>query len=203
MFRLSFEDLVLSRATSVGCEADLGAISVAWRQKVHGSDPKYEDIPEGSEAGELQRAIQMLVGWWLRYYNRLNEEDEKTLISDAGRARMSAKWFHHWLDERKHLPVSVLLEKGFTETVFAQRLRVALSRFDGQVQRLRFTTGDDGIIPSQNVGSKLGSSPARMADRLKSFTGLLQDLEIIDWAEGQPIRCGQNAEWLTESNKND
>ncbi|MDG1897242.1 MAG: hypothetical protein P8J37_20285 [Fuerstiella sp.] len=152
-----------------------------------------------ANAGTI-RVFDMLVGWWLRYYNLLDDASTKRLIDDGGRNRMSAAWFHHWIYQRMDLPVYDLLKKLFEETVFSQHLRVALNRFDGEVQRLRFTTGDDGIIPSTSVGAKLGSSPARMADRLRSFLGLLQDLEVIVWDEGQSMTCGPNAERLENIN---
>ena len=64
-------------------------------------------------------------------------------------------------------------------------------RFDGEVQRLRFTLGDDGIVPCPEVGEDLGSAPGRMNDRLGSFVRLLEDLGVLSWQEGERLVEGQ------------
>ena len=114
------------------------------------------------------------------------------------RSRMSSHWFAEWLRDRLSLPLSQVGEDVFSETVFSQHIKVALSRFDGQVQRLRFTLGDSGIIPATAAAKKLGQSPVRMADRLPSFLGLLSDLDIIRWEEDQPLEVGPHTDFLVK-----
>lgn len=200
-FEESLHDQLLAYAAPLASDSSLDEISLVWQTTIHGSHESYEDRPSGDESFELIRIVEMLSGWWLRYHNKLENARTRNLIEDGGRNRMSAAWFHRWVQSRMNLPLRELLIKLFEETVFAQHLRVALNRFDGEVQRLRFTTGDDGIIPSTSVGKKLGSAPARMADRLKSFLGLLQDLEIMEWPKGSPMTLGPNAERLEEVNQ--
>jgi hypothetical protein len=72
-----------------------------------------------------------------------------------------------------------VLRDLFSELVFSQHVRFALVRFDGEVQRLRFTLGDEGIVPTVEVGSRLGAHPFRMADRLRPYLDLLCDLGIL------------------------
>jgi hypothetical protein len=78
----------------------------------------------------------------------------------------------------------------------SQHVKVALMRFGGLLQRLRFTLGDGGIVPSTEVGAKLGNHHLRMADRLWSFTNLLSDVEVVR-REGGRLMAGRFAEATT------
>ncbi len=80
----------------------------------------------------------------------------------------------------------------FTELIYAQHMKIALSRFDGEIQRLRFILGDTGIVPTPTVGD-LGKLPGFMNDRLSSFTNLLKDLAILKGNVGL-LEIGDNAE---------
>ena len=44
------------------------------------------------------------------------------------------------------------------------------------------------------VGNKLGREPRRMADRLSAFLGLLTDLDIIEFTDGEAMRVGPLAD---------
>ena len=99
------------------------------------------------------------------------------------------------------MPVATVLEDCFSEVVFSQHIKIALARFDGQVQRLRFTLGDRGIVPTTAAMAKLGQAPKRMADRLESFLGLLSDLDVIKWSDGMPIKIGRHAEFSSRESR--
>jgi hypothetical protein len=101
------------------------------------------------------------------------------------RERLPMRWFHRWVEERLQLPLIDFLHDLFSDLVFAQHVKWALIRFDGQVQRLRFTLGDDGIVPTPEVGDKLGEHPVRMADRVSAFSGILCDVGILRWVDGE------------------
>ncbi len=49
----------------------------------------------------------------------------------GGSDRMSMAWFMNWLNARRDLPMRSFLRDVFSDLVFSQHMRVALSRFDG------------------------------------------------------------------------
>ena len=76
-------------------------------------------------------------------------------------------------------------------------MRIALARFDGHVQRLRFILGDRGIEPTRSALANLGKNqPSWMADRLNAFVGLLCDLSIIEMGDEGKLTLGSNADYL-------
>ena len=70
----------------------------------------------------------------------------------GGSDRMSMAWFMNWLNARRDLPMRSFLRDVFSDLVFSQHMRVALPRFDGSSQRLRFLLGDQGIEPRSSSG---------------------------------------------------
>lgn len=77
--------------------------------------------------------------------------------------------------------VPELLGDLFSDLVFAQHLRVALSRFDGKAQRLRFLLEDSGIELTVSARKKMGGTGMPwMPDRLEAFTNLLSDCAVIE-----------------------
>jgi hypothetical protein len=106
---------------------------------------------------------------------------------------MSMAWFAGWIEGRLDRTMDDLVRELFQDAVFAQHLKVALARFDGRLQRLHFLLGDRGLEPTDEAREKLGRAPARMADRLAAFVGLLCDLDVLQEAEDQPLRAGDNA----------
>lgn len=81
----------------------------------------------------------------------------------GGTDRIGICWFHDWLAGGDEHPVSRLLEEIFTQLIFVERLRMALGRFNGQVQRLRFFLGDEGIVQSDSAAD-LGQQPPSAMD---------------------------------------
>ena len=60
-------------------------------------------------------------------------------------------------------------------------MRIALSRFDGSAQRLRFLLGDSGIEPSVSAKSDFANlNLPWMPDRLDTLTALLCDCNILE-----------------------
>ncbi len=153
----------------------------------------YDDIQEGAVNDEFERVFRMMGRWWIRTRKWLGDQEGGEFLAMGDRSRMSALWFSIWIGDRLSQPLPSLAEDIFSELVFSQHIKVALSRFDGQVQRLRFTLGDAGIIPTTATAGKLGQSPVRMADRLPAFLGLLSDLDVIKWQIGEPLLPGSNA----------
>src|SRR5262249_54012434 len=111
----------------------------------------------------------------------------------GGRDRMSMAWFAGWIEGRLERPMDDFVRELFTDAVFAQHLRVALPRFDGQLQRLHFLLGDRGLEPTAQARDKLARASTRMADGLCAFVGLPCALDVLQEGEDQPLRAGNNA----------
>lgn len=192
----TLEDFIRSEAATISSSGSFDEISDAWHATVHEKHAAYDDAPEGDVSREFERACRMMARWWIRAQKWLGESESGEFLAMGERSRMSSYWFAEWLKDRLSLPLSQVGEEVFSETVFAQHIKVALSRFDGQVQRLRFTLGDSGIIPTTAAAKKLGQSPVRMADRLPSFLGLLSDLDVIKWQEDEALEVGVHTDFL-------
>jgi hypothetical protein len=191
----SFEEYVRSEAAPVTKAASIEEMSGHWHAQVHGRHQQYDDLPAGDISEELWRAVRMLARWFIRMQRWLHVSHNPEFLQFGSRDRMSIRWFSEWLFQRRSQPLVGLLEDCFSEIVFSQHIKVALARFDGELQRLRFTLGDSGIIPTVAAASKLGQSGMRTQDRLSSFLGLLTDLDVIKWTDGQPFVLGSHAEF--------
>jgi len=191
----SLEQFIRDDAAAVSQATEFEALSLAWHQKVHADHPNYDDLAEGEAVGELHRALRMLARWWIRLQHWVRSDRPHEFVNCGGHDRMSMKWFSDWITQRLSASLAGVVEDCFSDIVFSQHIKVALSRFDGQVQRLRFTLGDSGIIPTSAAASKMGQSPVRMADRLESLLSLLTDLDVIDWPEGGFMSVGPNADF--------
>jgi hypothetical protein len=192
----SLEEFIRGETQPLSGAASFHEISTAWHTIVHGKHELYDDIEEKAFEGDYARAFRMLARWWIRLQVWLGDSENAQFLAMGDRSRMSLRWFSTWVQDRLSEPLVNVAEAIFSEVVFAQHIKVALARFDGQVQRLRFTLGDSGIIPTSEAAQKLGQAPVRMADRLRSFMGLLSDLDVIRWADEGPIELGMHQDLL-------
>jgi hypothetical protein len=184
VFDGTMEDLICAEAKPVSRRSDLVELSRAWNDSVHGAHDFYDDMPFESDDFELHRTLQMLARWWLRLLLWRREESITALLESGQRERLTPGWFHRWIQGQLGSRVKDLLHAIFSDLIFAQHIKFALVRFDGRVQRLRFTLGDDGIVPTPEVRDKLGATPVRMADRMSAFIGLLSDLDVV-WLDDE------------------
>jgi hypothetical protein len=175
----TMEDLIRAEAKPVSRRSDLAELSRAWNDTVHGAHECYDDMPFESDESELHRTLRMLARWWLRLVLWRREVSIAARLENGQRERITPGWFHRWIEGQLGSRVKDLLQAIFSDLIFAQHIKFALVRFDGRVQRLRFTLGDDGIVPTPEVRDKLGATPVRMADRLYAFIGLLSDLDVV------------------------
>lgn len=75
-------------------------------------------------------------------------------------------------------------------------MRVALSRFDGNAQRLRFLIGDNGIEPTLKAREEMGELYLPwMSDRLDTLTSLLCDCKVLT-AKDDTFQIGPSAREL-------
>lgn len=157
------------------------ATSQAWNETVHASHSQFEFVEEPRGDDAIINALQMVAGWYWRMLVREQNLKVRSLLNlGSGADRMSMSWFLQWLTSRKKLPVRILLKEIFSNLIFAQHMRIALTRFDGTAQRLRFLIGDSGIEPTVSARSDLGKRALPwMPDRLDTLVGLLCDCDVL------------------------
>ena len=98
----------------------------------------------------------------------------------GGADHVGMAWLLRWMRDRRDQPIHGFLKDVFSDLVFAQHMRVALSRFDGSAQRLRFLLGDSGIEPSVSAKNDFAKlNLPWMSDRLDALTSLLCDCDIL------------------------
>ncbi len=187
-------DQVSTEARHVSQAKRFETVSEHWNRDVHGDHPAYVWIEANDELDECVRALRMMARWWLQTCAWLDWERHQELFVLGGEDRLSIKWFFNWVAQRLDQPLHEFVKDVFEQLVFGQHVRVALSRFDGQSQRLRFVLGDEGIVPTRSAADKLGKSlPGWTADRLWSFVGLLRDLSVVDELDDGGFGVGELA----------
>jgi hypothetical protein len=73
----------------------------------------------------------------------------------------------------------------FPPASMALPIRIALARFDGTAQRLRFLMGDGGIEPTVSARETLAQLGIPwMPDRLETLTSLLCDCDVLIAQDG-------------------
>lgn len=165
-----------------------------WGEQIHGDHPDYDDEGEGDEDGELLRALRLVARWWLRTAPCEADGVLPGWFREGGGTKVGMGWFRGWLAARWDRPVVDVLRDAFADLVFSQHIKVALTRFDGKLQRLRFTLGDGGIVRCAEVpADKFGGRPSRMVDRLGAFTRMLADLDVVRWDADDRLRAGSLA----------
>ena len=188
----SFRGLLKGCAGSL-FEKDEIATSQAWNAEVHGGDERFEHIAEPQDDEAVLHGLQMLAGWYWRMLLRLQDSKTKELMNLGGSDRMSMAWFLKWLQERQDRPMRELLKDIFSDLVFAQHIRIALARFDGTAQRLRFLLGDSGIEPTLSALSDLAKrSLPWMRDRLDTLIALLCDCDVLTM-QSEGLHLGSRA----------
>jgi hypothetical protein len=154
--------------------------SRAWNENVHGGDRRFEYVDEPRDDLAVIHALRMIAGWYWRMVVRQEAAKTKSLMSLGGADRMSMAWFLQWLTERKKLKLRGFLKEIFSSLIFAQHMRIALARFDGTAQRLRFLIGDGGIEPTISARGDLGERALPwMPDRMDTLAGLLCDCDVL------------------------
>lgn len=193
----TFRDLVRAEGRAAGCPEDLDQATLHWNGTVCGDDIAYEWMDLESPETEPARALRMLARWFIRARSWPEIFRAHTQIHWDGANRISLTWFVPWIEQRMDWPLGAFLEEFFSELVFNQHLRTALSRFDGKIQRLRFLLGDEGIVPTGSSQGNLGKGEAPwMADRLDAFVNLLSDLDVLEVGSSGGVLIGRNADFL-------
>ena len=123
----SLEAFIREEAVAVTGDNDFEKISIAWQSKVHGGHALYDEIPQGEDDSELWRALRMMARWWIRSQHFLPASQNAEFLRMGERGRMSMRWFSEWLTSRLSKPLSTVVEEVFSEAVFSQHIKVALT----------------------------------------------------------------------------
>ncbi len=159
--------------------------SRAWNKKVTSIHARFEYIEEPCDDAAVIACLRMLSGWYWRMLFRQQDDKNKPFYDLGGADRMSMNWFLQWLNKRKSLSVHHLLKDIFSSLIFSQHIRIALARFDGSAQRLRFLIGDAGIEPTVSARQDMAKRKLPwMSDRLAMLAGLLCDCDVLTEREG-------------------
>lgn len=181
---VTFEHFAQECAGSLLKKNDL-TTSQAWNEEVHAGDERFEFVDEPCNDNAVSHALRMIAGWYWRMLVRQQDGKAKSLLNLGGADRMSMSWFLQWIADRRKLPIRTLLKDIFSSLIFAQHMRIALARFDGTAQRLRFLIGDSGIEATISARSDLGERNLPwMSDRLDTLAGLLCDCDVLAEKDG-------------------
>ena len=198
-FNISFRQYLTGIAGDLLQETDV-ATSQLWNRKVIDlADKRFEHVEDAKGDFALDHALYMLGAWFWRVLVRLDGPVASELMKLGGSDRMAVSWFVKWLSNRVDLTVGELVREIFSDLVFAQHMRIALARFDGKAQRLRFMLGDSGIEPTVSALKDLAKLPLPwMSDRLNSLIGLLCDCDVLEESDGR-LFLGPAANEVSES----
>ena len=195
VWQTTFDEILLAEAKKITGSRDDDTISHAWNEKVHPGHSSFEEPDDLDQylASPCLPACQLLAKWFWRMLVRVKQDKNRTIVRLGDSDRMSMAWFIDWLQARRSLPLEAFLKDVFSDLVFAQHMRVALSRFDGQAQRLRFMLSDRGIEPAigaRNIGEM---RPPWMPDRLDTLINLLEDTEVLVRSANDELGAGDAA----------
>lgn len=199
MFEKTLRDVLNNEAGNLLRDNDLDT-SAEWNRSVHEGHEQQEFWKSKQGDDACVEAVRMLAGWYWRMLVRGEDATYKHLMEFGGSSRMGMQWFLDWLQRCQGRSVRQLLTEIFSDLIFAQHLRIALARFDGKAQRLRFLIGDTGIEPSSKVRKSMGKSRKLpwMPDRLDTLIELLCDIDVLESAEGRLFLGSEAGEILPQ-----
>ena len=188
---LNFGELMKRVAGSFWDKDDL-VTSRRWNEKVHGEHEQFEYVHEPQGDSAVYHGLSMLAGWYWRMIGRSGDSHRDKLMDLGGSDRMGMNWFLSWLRSRRDLAIDEFLKEIFSDLVFSQHMRVALARFDGRSQRLRFLLCDQGIEPTNKLKDLGNLYLPWMPDRLDTLISLLCDCDVVV-VDGDVLRHGSAA----------
>jgi hypothetical protein len=103
-------------------------------------------------------------------------DDDNAFAAIGGRRRISLVHFKHWWARRREVKLQRALEDMLQELVLQQHVAVAVSRFDNENRRLRFSEDECGW---EALPGTLPSEPGLTPDRLLAMLSLLSDLALV------------------------
>lgn len=188
----TLDDLLKQTAGNLLKDTDIET-SRMWNESVHASHKQFEYVSDPQDDGAVAHGLRMIAGWYWRIYIRKQDAKAKELLNLGGSDRMGMQWFMEWLEARRGFKLRQLIHDAFSDLIFSQHMRVALARFDGHSQRLRFVIGDSGIEPTVSARGDLGRRGLPgMPDRLDALASLLCDADVLIRNEGK-LQLGPRA----------
>jgi hypothetical protein len=180
--KAKLKELFAEEAVGISSASEWHRVGSQWHKKVGPAHPKYlancDQLPDDeSELSEF--AFRLLARWWIPLNDWPQHPDCQSWLRLGGEDRIGTKWFHQWITDRLDQPIRLVLRDILEKLVFAQHVRIALSRFDGEGQRLRFALGDRGIIPVIPIDHLTDGIPGWTNDRLGAMADLLSDLSVV------------------------
>ena len=142
----------------------------------------WDDIQPALRAGEPQKAVAgalRLTAGALALTRAVVLTEEGPLRSYALTGhfqRISLVHFEQWWTRRGRFPLAEVLAELMEELVLQQHVAVAVSRYDNEKRRLRFSNGERGweLLP----GTK-PTQPGLTPDRIGASLELLNDLALL------------------------
>jgi hypothetical protein len=190
----TFRDLLKDVAGDL-LEPDDDGTSENWNSTVHAGHEQLEYVDGPQTDSACLSGLRMFAGWYWRMLSREKDTAHKSLMELGSSERMGMGWFLEWLRSRQNMQVRTLLKDVFSDLVFSQHMRVALSRFDGHSQRLRFVLGDSGIEPTVSAKKDMGNRGLPwMPDRLDTLVDLLCDIDVLTLGDNDEIALGPRAD---------
>ena len=184
-FNRSFYDIMRDCAGPFLKEDDLKT-SLAWNNQVHMDHERFEWVSDPQNDLAIEHGLTMLAGWCWRMLSRQQDNICAPLFKLGGADRMSISWLLEWLNGRRNQPIRDLLKDVFSDLIFAQHMRIALARSDGNAQRIRFLMGDSGIEPTISARKDFGElNLPWMPDRLDTLVALLCDCDVLANQDGR------------------
>ena len=180
LFKRTFYEIMRDTAASLLKDDDVKT-SQAWNSKVHVEHPDFEWVDEPQDDQAINHGLKMLAGWNWRMIAWQSDKICLELFNLGGSDRIGIAWLLKWLSERRKRTIRELLKDVFSDLIFAQHMRVALARFDGNAQRIRFLMSDNGIEGTTcSYRKDFGQLEIRiMPDRLDTLIALLCDCDVL------------------------
>jgi hypothetical protein len=192
LFNRTFYEIMRDCAGPLLKEDDLRT-SITWNNQVHVDHERFEFVPNPKNDFAIEHALTMLAGWCWRMLSWQRDKICAPLFKLGAADRMSISWLLDWLTGRRDRPIRNLLKDVFSDLIFAQHMRIALARFDGNAQRIRFLMGDSGIEPTISARKDFGNLELPwMPDRLDTLVALLCDCDVLVGQNGA-LRLGSAA----------
>jgi hypothetical protein len=184
LFERTFYDIMRDCAGPLRKEDDLKT-SLAWNNQVHVDHKRFEWVLDPKNDLAIEHGLTILAGWCWRMLSWQQDKICAPLFKLGGADRMSIFWLLEWLSRRRNRPIRDLLKDVFSDLIFAQHMRIALARFDGNAQRIRFLMGDSGIEPTISARKDFGELDLPwMPDRLDTLVALLCDCGVLVGQDG-------------------
>jgi len=192
----SFADLLKKEAMGALEERfdDFKLAGEAWNERIYLNHPRYDFVEYVDDEMAFGRGLISMARWWIRMSGVVGDEVLEAINDVGGGSRVSASVLYSWIEDRIHMPLIAFCKELLSGMVFAQHLRIALSRMDGSAQRLRFTLGDQGIVATAKISNFGVTKPPWMADRLDAFLCLLEDLGVVESDNDHFYGLGEHAD---------